>query len=588
MTTRIYVDRSRYESYGRCPRSRFLEYHFGGLGIVSMKKSLPLAVGGSVHVGLADMLDSLIGATAEQFDTMPRTIEEEGVKAALADFAQYDKSLELPDAEAAILNAVQPTTLTTQLMDSITSIAGGGVGAISGKTREEVVRDARSEMDEYLYREQSALVEALVRAYARRRLRPLLEQFEVLEVEREGEWKLGGGVICKSCGTHQDEHQREYDLDCRCGGEFHTEPELWFMSRPDALLRERESNQLYLLSYKTTGAWDIRKARDAEHDMQGMSEGVEIERRLGHAWEMLQKHNTERIPFVKPTGMSDEEAQEKGWLPDVSLPTAKYLLTLDAPPRILAVRYEYLLKGERWKDKELSERYGMEMRSQKSHLIRQYYARSVPAKGMAGFALGDVCWSWDYIREDGKDSNLAWQNWKSRPVWEGPGGVKAWIDALDDAAPTMSGEDSTMGLEPRLLGYKCDAQAVGVTKEHPLDAVFVPPVTVYRNEDELRDLVDQMESVERRIAEGVAVVDAAEDEGERRHALNAHFPQTRRACSYPTECVYAKICYGGEDIRRGPLQSGLYQIRVPNHPQERNLEAGAGNSKLRGEQSREN
>lgn len=147
-------------------------------------------------------------------------------------------------------------------------------------------------------------------------------------------------------------------------------------------------------------------------------------------------------------------------------------------------------------------------------------------------------------------------------------GVKEWIDLLDSAAETMSGEDSTMGLPPRLLGYKCDAQSLGVTAQHPLDAVFIPPITIYRNEDDLRDLVDQMESQERRVAEGVAAVNSAADDGERRHALNIHFPQTRRACEYPTTCAYSRVCYGGEDIKRDPLASELYKIRVANHPQE--------------------
>jgi hypothetical protein len=186
-----------------------------------------------------------------------------------------------------------------------------------------------------------------------------------------------------------------------------------------------------------------------------------------------------------------------------------------------------------------------------------------------------VCWAWDYIRDDGRESNLAWQNWKSRGVFEAVtggahvnGGVKAWINALDSAAPTMSGEDSTMGLEPRLLGYKCDAQAVGYTKEHPLDAAFVPPIVIFRNEDELRDLVDQMEAGERRIAEGVAAVSAAEDAGEVRHALNVHFPMNRRACEYPSTCQFSKICYGSEDMKRDPTAGGMFKPRLANHPQE--------------------
>ena len=74
---------------------------------------------------------------------------------------------------------------------------------------------------------------------------------------------------------------------------------------------------------------------------------------------------------------------------------------------------------------------------------------------------------------------------------------------------------------------------------------------------------------ERRVAEGTAAVMAAtEDEGERRHLLNVHFPMSRRACSYPSECAMTKICYGGDDIRRDPLASALYRVREVNHPQE--------------------
>jgi hypothetical protein len=568
MTQRIFVDRSRYESAQRCLRARWYGYHQSGMGIQSSRMPLPLAVGSSVHVGLAQLLREGQGII-NSYPNMPigggapwREIEEEAVLVALADFAQYQHALDAPDAELAILATIgNPTVILNA--DSV------------------AVANVRNEFDEYLFREQSALVEGLVRAYARRRLRPLLEQFEVLEVEREGEWELSPrGRRCTSCGAVETDNDIEYDKDCRCGGEFnhsHVAPALWFMSRPDALLRDRESNQLYLLSYKTTGAWDLRKTRDAEHDMQGMSEGIEIERRLADWWAQVKATGE----FKFKGNPADYGLGDGGWASGKVVPNhplfrmRDYLASCDAPPRILAVRYEYLLKGERWKDKELSARFGVEMRSQKSHLIRAYEAVSVPMRGTAGFAPGDLCWSWDYIGEDGKQRSLAWQNWKSRGTWEiGSGNLKAWIDMLDDAAETMSGEDSTMGMPPRLLGYKCDAQAVGLTAQHPLDAVFVPPITVYRNDDDIRDMVDQMESQERRIAEGVAAVNSARDEGERRHALNVYFPQTRRACEYPTTCAFSRVCYGSEDIRRDPLGSGLYKIRRVNHPQE---QGGNGN-----------
>ena len=519
MIQKIFVDRSRYELAQRCQRARFLGYHFGGMGIQSACTPLPLAVGGSVHEGLAVLLrsgqhavDTFGGVRLIQRD-MWRNIEEQGVKAALGDFAQYKKAIDLDITET-------------------------GAGAPTPPVM--------SEIDDYLYAEQSALVEALVRAYARRRLIPLLEQFEVLEVEQEGEW-----LLSPEWTAHKN------DVPWGCGNDDDGCPkyELWFMSRPDALLRERESNQLYLQSYKTTGSWDIRKARDAEHDMQGLSEGIEIERRLAKWWEEHQTYGPDHEAWARAS--------------NTTIAMSRYLAALDAPPRIFAVRMEYLLKGERWRDKDLTLEFGVEMRSQKSHLIRRYEAVSVPMRGSAGYNIGDSCWSWDYVREDGKESSLAWQNWKSRPVWTSPAGVRDWIDKLDDAAPTMSADDPAMGLEPRLLGYKCDAQVVGVTKEHPLDVVFVPPIVVYRQEDELRDMVEQMEAQERRIAEGVAQVNAADNDGDARHALNVNFPQTRRACSYPTQCQFVPICFGGEDIRRDPVGSGLYKIRVANHPQEK-------------------
>lgn len=149
-------------------------------------------------------------------------------------------------------------------------------------------------------------------------------------------------------------------------------------------------------------------------------------------------------------------------------------------------------------------------------------------------------------------------------------GVKEWIDALDSAEVVMSGEDSTVGLAPRVLGWKSPAQAMGYTVEHPLDSVFVPPIIVYRNDDELRDWVEQVASQEERVAKAVAEVNVAQDEGEKRHLLNVHFPMTRRACEYPTTCAMVKLCYGAEDLRRDPIGSGLYNARIPNHPMENN------------------
>jgi hypothetical protein len=592
MTTKIFTDRSRIIDFQRCNRKRWLTYHQDSTGIVPARMPLPLAVGLAVHSGLEVLLregqrhiDRYIASAVPPSDyeglLANSQMEDSAVAAALSEFQQFASALDLDATESA---AMQPTLAADVFQQQVVAQArelGMDEAAVAGLARDPAV--ARSEFDRYLAAEQAALVEGMVRAYARRRLQPLLSQFEVLEVEREGEWKLsewpGHHILdrgeCIHCHVHMDhvirlgKNLEEWMRgDCPCNT-----TELWFMSRPDALLRERQSNELYLLSYKTTATWDVRKARDIEHDMQGLSEGVEVERRLGEWWQVLHAN----------TGQA--ELREKGGLlwKDLTIPIENFLRSCPAPPRIHAIRYEFLLKGYRAEDKELSARLGITAWTQRSHLVRQYVATSVPKKGDGGYRVGDVCWSWEFYRpEDDKDSKLAWQNWHSRPVWDdvvtewadASKTMEAWIDALDASELLMSGEDSTVGLQPRVLGWKSPAQAMGVTKEHPLDEVFVPPVTIWRSDDDLRDWVESVEAQERKIAEAVALVQASTDPGERRSLLNIHFPMVRTACEFPTQCPFAHprtgVCYAGAEMKNDPLRvgDGAYKRRVPNHPAE--------------------
>jgi hypothetical protein len=521
--TRYFTDRSRTEAYQRCPRLRFEQYHRGGMGIQSSKMNIYLAVGLSVHAGQAEMLRICAGNTEMLLncaDTNPwirEDVEEAAVKAALEDFRQY--TIELDPQE--IADQKQPAASKEDLAGLLAQSLGMTPGEAGLEDMVERLERSREDYDHYLAREQTALVEAMVRAYARRRLMPLLEQFEILEVEREGMWKLS---------------------DMSEGG-----GELWFMSRPDALLRERESNQLYILSFKTAGHWDDRQAKAAQCDMQGLSEGVEIDRRLERWWNEIHTDTGERTKAM--------------WL-ICSEPMWKFLESQSAPPRVHAIRYEYLLKGERWIDKEQSAKFNMTVRTQRSHLIRGYFNSAV----LGGMGWN---WSWDFLKPDGSGemSKLYYKNWKSEPVYDHMT-VKQWIDCLDQATEVYSGEDPTVGLEPRLLGYKSPAQATGYTTTHPLDDVFIPPVVVYRNEDELRDWVEQVEAQERRVVEAAGVVAGAKDAGELRSLLNIHFPQARRACQYPTQCTMYGVCYGGDAMRADPVGSGKYKERVVNHPQE--------------------
>lgn len=514
MTTRVWTDRSRIETFQRCNRLRYLEYHQDGQGITSARKPLPLAVGGSVHAGLATLLTETMRGFPSP-DVM-EAVEEHAVKMALIDFAEFQAALDIGEEQFEM----------TKQLDAALAAKDSELAGIAAET----ISKGRSEFEQWLYHEQASLVEALVRAYARRRLKPLLEQYEVLEVEREGSWKLS------DIWSELQESYQASDV-------YHRESlgELWFMSRPDAILRERDSNQLYILSFKTAAKWDRRKAEDAKRDMQGLSEGVEVEKRLGRIW-----HAIHDAQGTATDCLEDVEGTSKTVI--------NYLQDLSAAPRIMGIRYEYMLKGDRWLDKDLSSQLGLDVRTQRSPLIRGY--------ANPGMAVGDEQWnvSWEYVKEGGEASKLYYKNWKSSPVYLSMP-IKKWIDMLDQTVEAV-------GEEGVAKGWSSPAQATGFLEQHPLDEIFIPPIIQYRNDDELRDWVEQVEAQEVRVAGAIATVQAATDEGERRHLLNVHFPMSRRACEYPTTCSCVRICYGGEEIRKDPLGSGLYKIRTANHPQE--------------------
>ena len=185
MTHTTYTDRSRVESFQRCNRLRFLQYHEAGVGLEPARQSLPLAVGLAVHKGLETLL------RASMTTMSPETAEHDAVAAALADFATHRSALALDTAEeAARATSALGVSMTEQLAATAVDL-GMSPDDPSLVALHDIQRNAAAEFDEWLWQEQAALCEGLVRAYARRRLLPLLEEFEVLEVEREGDWSLG-------------------------------------------------------------------------------------------------------------------------------------------------------------------------------------------------------------------------------------------------------------------------------------------------------------------------------------------------------------------------------------------------------------
>jgi PD-(D/E)XK nuclease superfamily len=191
---------------------------------------------------------------------------------------------------------------------------------------------------DYGKEEQIALTEALVRGWWLFEGEYFLSQYEVIEVEKEGRAALVDGI------------------------------ELMF--RPDSIVRDRESGDLYVISWKTCASYSDRNLKQARVDMQSISE----------VWGIQQTQGL----------------------------------------KIEGVLYKYAVKGRRSKDKFDG------LYKQDSHLIYGW-------KKLKGTEDEDN-WSWKFKfeREDdpSKETTLG-KGWQKVPIWrEYPGGVKAWVEAL--------------------------------------------------------------------------------------------------------------------------------------------------------------
>jgi hypothetical protein len=195
--------RSGVETAWGCPRAGYLEQHYLDTGIVKSPVAYWLDVGSAVHAGLAAMLQALkdTGVCAEE------------------------------TAEAAVNGAVEYWKNSRQ----------------------------KDVLTEYVYQEQTDLVQALLWAFYYHSLPAFAKAYEVLEVEVE----ILDKIIWKR-------------------------PSYTFMSRPDAVVRDRLSGKLAVISWKTIDDVTSWRRLFFKQDLQGMTESYYAE-----------MHRGERIDYVQ-------------------------------------------------------------------------------------------------------------------------------------------------------------------------------------------------------------------------------------------------------------------------------------------------
>lgn len=458
-----YVDRSRVLKYQQCPRARYYSTEIYGRGIQPIRMSIPLVVGQMVHAGLAELLQLCANGWGGE-----------------------------KDLDATLSNVV--------------------VGALEEYDKEVKARGFTLDPEEeafQVYSEQKALIEAMIRVWALRRLPGFLEQFEVLEVEREDQFPLTTKRTQKICPDMVSFHQRAENQiktcpTCKGKGNIDViEDDIVWMSRADGLLRERASGDLYVLSFKTSADWNDFKDKEARIDMQGMSELYAIEQRL---------HRERR---------------------KTDAPYESY-------EAIAGVQMEFLLKGRRSRDKETKQYL------QDSILVRPYF------KDGGGLMEDEYAWKYwthcdgPHVTSGGKkcpgDANHSLgKGWYRVPIWEYMP-IKEWIQLLHEGSIQPDAGDALEGL-------------------------VVSPMPFFRHQEEIESWRLQVESQEAKIAEirRGAATDWPDD---MKFYLDRNFPQHREACFKYGEkhsCQFLDVCFGNIG---DPLESGLFQLRKAHHAAE--------------------
>ena len=194
-----------------------------------------------------------------------------------------------------------------------------------------------------------------------------------------------------------------------------------------------------------------------------------------------------------------------------------------------AVKMDYLIKGKRRSTKDKST--GLKRRYQDSFLVH-------PWKMDTGLTQ-DYAIKYSWLDEVGKEHRLG-KNWQRCNIWEDGFTPKEWVEHL------MNGEMEA------------------------LENIVVTPPLYYRNEEDVRDWLEQNTKQEEDIHENVKYLKHLDSSlpgpresnvGLYRTTLNKYFPYRRESCfQYGGFCDYVDICWNGVKTT-----SSLYEARTPHH-----------------------
>jgi hypothetical protein len=144
------TSRSAIECYQECPRRRYLQYLWCGVGIVPIKLAVPLVTGSAVHLGF----ETILRQVKKDNYKIQKGVVDEGVRVAKE---YYDKEVS---------------------------------NILSLRANKEL-----DEIEKFTYAEQKALVEGIIWGFRVKILPQLLAEYEIVDIEREEGDYLAPGIF---------------------------------------------------------------------------------------------------------------------------------------------------------------------------------------------------------------------------------------------------------------------------------------------------------------------------------------------------------------------------------------------------------
>lgn len=463
---RSFVSRSAILEHFVCPYKHYLTYWAHGTGLHPARQSLDLLIGSTIHRGLQHLFEHC--------------------------------RVEHPDGnfeEACVDEAVE---VARDLWREELSKRPLGLKS-----------SAEYDRLDWIIAEQECLFEGLIRAFAIHKLPGILEEYEILEVEKEEVFEGFSNYIT-------------------------------FLGKADGLFLRKRDNALVVLSIKTTSQYADVTTRDILHDMQGVSESYLVQERLERWWNIIRESDCRIVP---------EECNE-----DVF---RHLILCNNNPPKILGVQYEYLVKGQRRKntyDESAPEEYFQQ--SFLCHPMKFDAVRKILlGKGGSSLNPAEYKWKWGKGRQP--------KGWDKCDIWNDIG-IKTWVEMLatGQVQPELGhpfdnilftpdlivrGEDE---IKEWLVSTRYKAEQIRnyvdiiTTKSDGLDAIykFTDQAEVDRFTTDLQETLWQ------------------------------YFPKNTLSCHdfYGNDCQYVRHCHELQSIEEMKDAGELIE-RVPHHELEREI-----------------